>query len=856
MDTDDFDFGQTIRGFIVDQVVFGRFRLKSLLGRGGMGVVWLGWDEKLDEQVALKFMPENVRMDEAAIHDLKRETRKSRQLTHPSIVRIHDFFESDETAAIAMEYVDGHTLSSLRLQQPHQIFQPSELEAWIRQLGAALSYAHGTEKVVHRDLKPSNLMVNSRGHLKVTDFGISSTITDSLSRVSMANLSSGSPPYMSPQQLNGKAPSASDDIYSLGATLYELLTGKPPFYRGNIAHQVLEVQARPVSEQRTELTGGQAGLEPIPRHLESGIARCLAKTPEERPRTVEEAVAEILGESAPVSAKISKSPLLLPNNWKRNWPLVAGLLTVLVALAGGVIYKVATSGKPKYEVKPEMVVQSKIPVASPDSQPAERQTTPSNVPAQPAQSPAEPVNPMVAAAEREQEKIKASITPEQFEMVRKIWTRMAMQSSRGEGKPLPMIGANIISLPAYNRMDISADGINLNTKRCNLSGLSDNLKEELGSADHGAWVYVAGQPMPMDGINVTQAKILSPSDMDQAIQEAASFYGLPYQGAGSNADNAPKSAATPDAQSVQTDMESGKSILEQAVAAQAAGNIDRENTLLTQAYPYFKKAADQGNAEALRKIGNYYKNGSVPGNEGNPDLTTALNYYIQAAEKGDGEAAFRASQAYLRGEGADVNWDNMKKYLTLAYNLNSSDVELYVARCSRKGEGPEVQKNGNINEQGKLDIDYKLASNSLLKVIKRGPNPLDRHENENYLKALDELGNMYHEGEIVDGVAVKGKPQKERADYKKAFELYNMAREGGDISGLYFTGECLIEGNLGVHKDIETGKKYINEAANKGLPEAMKLLHDYPKLKISPTNPNPTSTPINPTTTQTANTTR
>jgi hypothetical protein len=66
----------------------------------------------------------------------------------------------------------------------------------------------------------------------------------------------------------------------------------------------------------------------------------------------------------------------------------------------------------------------------------------------------------------------------------------------------------------------------------------------------------------------------------------------------------------------------------------------------------------------------------------------------------------------------------------------------------------------------------------------------------------------------------------------------------------------LIEGNLGVHKDIETGKKYINEAANKGLPEAMKLLHDYPKLKISPTNPNPTSTPINPTTTQTANTTR
>jgi serine/threonine protein kinase len=115
---DDLDLGQTLTGFRVGQRVFGRYTLTRLLGRGGMGVVWLAHDEKLEQDVALKFLPEPVSNDLAAISDLKRETRRSLQLTHPHIVRIHDFVEDSRLAAVSMEFVDGASLTQRRLDQP------------------------------------------------------------------------------------------------------------------------------------------------------------------------------------------------------------------------------------------------------------------------------------------------------------------------------------------------------------------------------------------------------------------------------------------------------------------------------------------------------------------------------------------------------------------------------------------------------------------------------------------------------------------------------------------------------------------------------------------------------------------
>jgi hypothetical protein len=284
---DDLDFGQTVRGLSPGQCLFQRYRLRSVLGRGGMGVVWLADDEQLDCPVALKFLPEIVTHDRQAIADLKREVIKSRALNHHHIVRVHDFVTDGVAAAISMEYVDGGTLSDLRLDQPGGVFEPEALLPWVEQLCSALTYAHGTARLVHRDLKPKNLMITSKGELKVADFGISRSITESASMGSLAHSSSGSPPYMSPQQIAGESPSPADDIYAVGATLCELLTGRPPFYRGGalaIMDQVKTKVPERVNERRraNDISGE------VPAHWEETIAACLAKAPAARPASAGE----------------------------------------------------------------------------------------------------------------------------------------------------------------------------------------------------------------------------------------------------------------------------------------------------------------------------------------------------------------------------------------------------------------------------------------------------------------------------------------------------------------------------------------------------------------------------------------
>jgi serine/threonine protein kinase len=165
----------TQRGFVSGQKVFGRYTLIRMLGRGGMGIVWLAHDDELERVVALKFLPELIVHDRAVLNDLKRETKRSLELTHKNIVRIYDFVQDAQSACIAMEYIDGDTLSNLRADRASKVFETRELIEWIKQLCEALDYAHNHARVVHRDLKPTNLMVNQRGDLKVADFGSSST---------------------------------------------------------------------------------------------------------------------------------------------------------------------------------------------------------------------------------------------------------------------------------------------------------------------------------------------------------------------------------------------------------------------------------------------------------------------------------------------------------------------------------------------------------------------------------------------------------------------------------------------------------------------------------------------------------
>lgn len=275
----------TLREFVAGQKLFHRYTLIRTLGRGGMGVVWLARDDELERDVALKFLPELIIHDRAVLGDLKRETRRSLELTHKNIVRIYDFIFDQTSGCISMEYIDGDTLSNLRADKPRKVFETQELTDWTSQLCDALDYAHNHARIVHRDLKPANLMVNQRGELKVADFGIARHLSDSLSRVTLEQGKSGTLVYMSPQQLDGERGHPLDDVYSVGASLYELLTSRPPFYTGNVDRQIREKIPPPMRERREEL---EIESDPIDAAWEEVVRACLAKEPARRPQSVAE----------------------------------------------------------------------------------------------------------------------------------------------------------------------------------------------------------------------------------------------------------------------------------------------------------------------------------------------------------------------------------------------------------------------------------------------------------------------------------------------------------------------------------------------------------------------------------------
>ena len=357
----------------------GRFILVKELGRGGMGVVWLAQDTNLGEQVALKFLPPEVAAD-PALNDLRRETVRSHRLTHPNIIRIHDFHQQpDGIAFISMEYVDGMTLSGWRLQQANQVFTWEQLAPLVQQLCAALEYAHG-EGVIHRDLKPANVMLDSKGRVKLADFGIAAVVSDSVSRVSVRSSTGGTLAYMSPQQIRGQHPAAADDVYALGASLYELLTGRPPFYRGDITHQVLNERALPLAERLLDL-----GVDnPVPDQVGALVMACLAKEPEGRP-TSGRAVAEWIGletirkssleglaealfpkpDARPASpdAEAQSSEATVSAVTRRKLAWIGGLVVSALLLAGGGVWYSSRHSAREHKTSPPLAAREAMGAA-------------------------------------------------------------------------------------------------------------------------------------------------------------------------------------------------------------------------------------------------------------------------------------------------------------------------------------------------------------------------------------------------------------------------------------------------------------------------------------------------------------
>jgi len=214
-----------------------RYTVEEKLGQGSFGAVYRVYDKDMEIEKALKIIPEAISNDKEAMISLRKEASIMVKLNHKNIVRVYDFHQKGDIKYIDMEYVDGESLSDLKIKRPNNKLTEKEVNEYSQQITEGLAYAHN-KKVIHKDIKPQNIMLTKSGKIKIMDFGIAESVHSSMSRLKNTG-SSGTLVYMSPEQLKGKDVGKEADIYSLGATLYDLLSGNPPFYRGDIYNQII-----------------------------------------------------------------------------------------------------------------------------------------------------------------------------------------------------------------------------------------------------------------------------------------------------------------------------------------------------------------------------------------------------------------------------------------------------------------------------------------------------------------------------------------------------------------------------------------------------------------------------------------
>src|SRR5580658_3680123 len=214
------------------------YRVVSLLGQGGMGTVYLADDTRLGRHVALKILPPEISADPERMQRFIQEAKLSSSLTHPNVACIYEIGQDRDYWFLAMEYVEGRTLSARIDEGPLTVQEIVQIGA---QVADALDEAH-SKGIIHRDIKPGNLMLTPRGHIKVLDFGLAklqnANTKDETQLLTSAGMVMGTAAYMSPEQALGSDVDQRTDIFSLGVVLYEMAAGKLPFFGAN-AHQTI-----------------------------------------------------------------------------------------------------------------------------------------------------------------------------------------------------------------------------------------------------------------------------------------------------------------------------------------------------------------------------------------------------------------------------------------------------------------------------------------------------------------------------------------------------------------------------------------------------------------------------------------
>jgi predicted Ser/Thr protein kinase len=399
--------------------MLGKYEIRGTLGRGAMGTVYDGWDPLIARRVAIKTvaLPESPDPETAEeIARFKREAQAAGRLTHPNIVAVYDYGETESLAYIVMEFVEGPSLKELL--DRHERFALPDLQRVMEDLLAGLQFSH-ERGVVHRDIKPANIMLTRDGRAKIADFGIARIEASSMTQ---AGTMLGTPAYMSPEQFMAQVVDARSDVYSAGVVLYQLLTGERPFDGGltAIMHKVLNTEPPPPSQLSVT---APAALDPV-------VRRAMAKRPEDRypsaaafaeairaalaqPQPAADAEATLVGSAAPArpapAAPAVATPAPAPAPAAKpagtRLPLLAGIAAVVVvALAGGAWFLLRPAAPPP---SPSATITAATPAPAPppakvaEAQPAPAPPTPPPPPAAtpaPAPQPPQPA-PAAPAAE-------------------------------------------------------------------------------------------------------------------------------------------------------------------------------------------------------------------------------------------------------------------------------------------------------------------------------------------------------------------------------------------------------------------------------------------------------------------------
>jgi serine/threonine protein kinase len=306
----------------------GRYRIDRVLGQGGMAVVYLARDEELHRLVAVKVLAAHLADDESFRARFLQESRLASRLSHPNIVQVYDAGDTEGIPYIVMEYVPGLTAAE-RGRLSH-----GEVVALALQACAGLQHAHDAG-LIHRDVKPANLLVRDDDVLKIADFGIARAAE--LTRLTQHGTVLGTAAYLSPEQAAGEEVTTATDVYALGAVVYELLTGRPPYEFDSLAELATQQAAGVIAPPR-DLDSS------IPEEVEAAVMHALARDARFRPGSASEFAAELASASAvptePLPATTSTTPLnsrtyqTRPGSSAWLWIAAAAVVAIVAAILG------------------------------------------------------------------------------------------------------------------------------------------------------------------------------------------------------------------------------------------------------------------------------------------------------------------------------------------------------------------------------------------------------------------------------------------------------------------------------------------------------------------------------------------